>query len=378
MSMKQRVDTGFSSAPGRPASLFATPGRIAILRALPGLGDLLCAVPAWRALRAAYPQAHITLIGLKATRPLVERFAGYIDDFLPFPGYPGLSPEPPTPSVLRRFVLGVQGRFDLALQMHGSGVISNDFIQLLGAKQATGFFLPGEYCPDPATFRPYPTHLSEGHRCLELVASLGIPSQGDRLEFPVQPADWAAFARLQAEHPWLQGNYVCLHPGASEDSKRWPVAYFAAVGAWLAEQGLSVVLTGTAGEKSLTRVVAHAMDRPVLDLAGRTPTGTLALLLQKARLLICNDTGVSHLAAAMRTPSVVIFSEPNLKRWAPLDGQRHLALGPSDNGNGYGRPVTTCATNQTTLRHAPQPFVTQTDVLDAAAMLLARLPTYAN
>ncbi len=71
------------------------PQSIAIVRSLPGLGDLLCAVPAWRSLRAALPEAQITLIGLPSARTFVERFSKYLDDLVEFPGYPGIPEVPP-------------------------------------------------------------------------------------------------------------------------------------------------------------------------------------------------------------------------------------------------------------------------------------------
>jgi ADP-heptose:LPS heptosyltransferase len=80
------------------------------------------------------------------------------------------------------------------------------------------------------------------------------------------------------------------------------------------------------GERALTERVAHAMSTRAIDLAGRTDLGALAALLADARLLIANDTGVSHLAAALGVPSVVVFTSSDCARWAPLDLRRHRTV----------------------------------------------------
>ena len=86
------------------------------------------------------------------------------------------------------------------------------------------------------------------------------------------------------------------------------------------------MLTGTAAEAELTRAVARESEVPLLDLAGRTGLGALAALLQGACLLVSNDTGVSHVAAALRVPSVIISTGDNPERWAPIDVRRHRVL----------------------------------------------------
>src|SRR5215217_3057777 len=90
---------------------------IAIVRARVGLGDLLCTVPALRALRAAKPGAHITLVGFAETAPTVERLG--VDDLLPLPGWPGIPERPVRRPALETFVAEARfRRFDLAIQMY--------------------------------------------------------------------------------------------------------------------------------------------------------------------------------------------------------------------------------------------------------------------
>lgn len=303
------------------------PQRMVIVRALPGLGDMLCAVPAWRALRAALPSAHLTLIGLPNTTWIASRFAQYIDRVVVMPGFPGLADQPLAVEKVPAFLAAMQHeRFDLALQMHGSGTTSNVLTMLLGASMTAGFAAPGHYRPDPQRFIPYDQHEHEVWRQLRLIESLGVPLQGDWLEFPITPADRQALHAVDGTQVLHNGEYVCIHSGASTPARRWAPQHFAAVADALAKQGLRVVLTGGAAELELAAAVTYAMHALALNLAGRTELGALAALLSGARLVVCNDTGVSHLAAALRVPSVVIFQEDARRQWAPLDRQRHRSL----------------------------------------------------
>jgi ADP-heptose:LPS heptosyltransferase len=343
--------------------------RIVIVRALPGLGDLLCIVPACRALRAALPSAHVTLVGLPWAESFVARFARYFDALLEFPGYPGIAERPPAVAELPPFLTAAQARrFDLALQMHGSGTTSNPFTVLLGARHTAGFFVPGQYCPDGARFLPYVPEESEVQRYLRLLGHLGIPAQGEELEFPVSAEDRSELRRVDEARALQPGTYVCLHPGAKDVARRWPPEYFAATADALARQGLQVVLTGTAAEAGVTRAVARAMRAPVIDLAGRTNLGALAALLQGARLLICNDTGVSHLAAALRLPSVVVFITSDPARWAPLDRGLHRIVDYGKRPAGAGQKGRT--THARSFRASGAATVPAGDVLVEAQNLL--------
>ena len=310
--------------PGMPAPAEA-PRKLAVFRALQ-LGDMLCAVPALRALRAAAPHARITLIGLPWATAFVKRFSHYLDDLLVFPGFPGFPEQPAHLNAMPHFLAEAQRRrFSLAIQLHGSGGLSNALTVLLGAERNAGCYLKGQYCPDPARFMQWDDEEHEVLRPLRLMRFLGVEPQGEHLEFPLTDADFRSLQRCHMHLP-PPGSYVCIHPGARLPSRRWQPRRFAEVADRLAIQGWKVVLTGSPGEAELVRAVQDAMRMPALDLCGRTELGALAALIAQARLVVSNDTGVSHIAAALATPSVVVCCGSDPQRWAPLDGGRHRVI----------------------------------------------------
>ena len=303
------------------------PRRIVILRALQ-LGDLLCAVPSFRAIRSAWPEAEIVLVGLPWARAFVERFAMYLDGFREFPGYPGLPEMTPDLARIPEFFAAIQAEsFDLAIQLHGSGAFVNEIVARFQARRCAGFRKPpAGSATDPELFIPWPEQGLEINRLLSLVESLGVPLKGDHLEFPVRTADRETLRAIAGVADATSGAYICVHPGASVPERRWPPESFAIVADALADRGFQIVLTGTAAEADLTRVVAQRLQHPALDLAGRTDLGTLAALIDGARLMISNDTGVAHLAVARKVPSVILSTGDNPARWAPIDTARHRVL----------------------------------------------------
>lgn len=298
---------------------------IAVFRALQ-LGDLLCAVPALRALRRAAPQAHITFIGLPWAKNFVERFSEYVDEHMSFPGFPGLPETTPNLDRIPGFFNSAQRQeFDLVIQMHDNGALTNTITSALGAKHNAGFYVPGENCPDPNYFAPWSENEHEVLRFLRLMKFLGIESQGEGLEFPLLDADYHSLLGAGIALP-APGTYACIHPGARLPSRRWSPQRFAQVADGLAAQGLQIVLTGSAEERDITNAVLRSMHAPAIDMTGRTDLGALAALVAQARLVVCNDTGMSHIAAGVATPSVVVCSGADPVRWAPLDRRRHHLL----------------------------------------------------
>ena len=298
---------------------------LAVFRALQ-LGDMLCAIPALRALRAALPQTRITLVGLPWAAQFAARFPRYIDEFIAFPGHEAFPEQPVKHGQLPAFYMDMRARrFDMALQMHGSGEYSNNVTRAFGARALAGY--GDSKRAGREQFYPYPEGGAEPLRLLDLVALLGAPADGDHLEFPITDADERELAASGLADGLTPGEYVCIHPGARDPDKCWHPARFAQVADQIAgEFDVRIVLTGSASEAPLTAAVASRMRYKALDAAAPISIGAMAALMSRARLLIANDTGVSHIAAGLRLNSVIIFSKADIRRWAPLDKQRHRCL----------------------------------------------------
>jgi ADP-heptose:LPS heptosyltransferase len=297
--------------------------KIAIFRALQ-LGDMLCAIPAVRSLRMAYPDAEITLLGLPWAESFTKRFDKYFDKFIHFPGYPGLPEQDFDAENFFSFLQKMQDeQFDLLLQMQGNGTVVNELMFHFKAKNTAGFYNEESYVSSPF-FMHYPNEGSEIKRHLALIEHLGIPSQGNNLEFPITKKDQEDFNNLLV-YPGKK-KYVCVHPGSRGRWRQWPPEYFAMLADHCAENGYVVVVTGTSNETDITREMIKCMHHPSIDLTAATNLGALAILVRDAHLLISNCTGVSHLAAATKTQSIIISMDGEPERWGPLNKKLHKII----------------------------------------------------
>ncbi len=298
--------------------------KIAVFRALQ-LGDLLCSIPAMRSLRHAYPKAHITLISLPWAKSFAERFSAYFNSYISFPGYPGLPGQKVVAKGILSFLSFLQNqKFDLALQLQGNGSCVNPLIELFGTKNIAGYYKEGNYCPDKQLFIPYPDRGSEIERHLLLMQHLNINTKGSYLEFPLSDKDHYEFEKLNLPVKFKQ--YVCIHPGSRRPLCRWPAHYFASLADKCTEMGYVAVITGTKEERPLANEIMACMKYKAINVADKTTLGAVAVMIKNARMLICNCTGVSHLAAAFKTPSIVININAEPERWAPVNTSIHKTI----------------------------------------------------
>ncbi len=277
-------------------------GTVLVLRAL-GLGDLLTAVPALRGLRAlaAGSGDRLVLAAPAGLAPLAL-LTGAVDEVRPADGLaapPGLPAAGPPPA--------------LAVNLHGRGPQSTRALLGLGPGRLWAYAHPE--LPEVAG----PAWRDGEHevaRWCRLLAAYGVAADPADLDLPAPP------------DPGPAPGAVVLHPGAAAGSRRWPAGRFAAVAAGLRRAGHPVVVTGSAAERPLaTAVAVRAGLPPAAVLAGRTDLLGLAALVAGARLVVCGDTGLGHLATAYRTPSVLLFGPTPAEEWGPpADRPQHVVL----------------------------------------------------
>jgi ADP-heptose:LPS heptosyltransferase len=268
--------------------------RLLMLRAL-GLGDFLTAVPAYRALRAAFP-GHETVLAAPAVLAPLAALTGAVDRVLPVGELEPVPWSGPAP--------------DVAVDLHGNGPASHRLVERLHARRT--LLYASEQAPDVEGPWWDPGE-HEVVRWCRLLRWYGIPADPADLKLAVPPESS------------LPAGAVVVHPGAASGSRRWPADRFAAVVRALARDGHRVIVTGGPAEDALRRSVAAGAGLPADAVPG---TGLLELagLVASARLVISNDTGVSHLATAYGTPSVTLFGPVSPFLWGPPPGPRHVAL----------------------------------------------------
>jgi ADP-heptose:LPS heptosyltransferase len=270
-----------------------------VLRAL-GLGDGLTAVPALRGLRRLAGDRELVLACAHPVAGLL-RAHGVVDAVLPTSG---LDDEPPGTLFRRR-----TGRRHVAVNLHDRGPLSHRLLQA-GEPDALVAFACRESGVSGPLWRPDEHEVS---RWCRLVTWAGGPCGG---------------GDLLLGDPGDRSGPVVVHPGAARRSRRWPPERWAAVARALAADGHDVVVTGSgpAGRRAAAAVVAGAGLPAAADLGGRLDLPALADLVRWAPLVLCGDTGVSHLATAWGTPSVTLFGPTSPRLWGPPATGPHVAL----------------------------------------------------
>lgn len=284
------------------------------------LGDVVHALPALQALRHRWPAAEIHWLVKHEWAGLLERAEGLDHIWRIERGWRGW---PAAVSQLRA------ARFDLVLDLQGllrSGVTA----RLTGCRRRIGFADAREGSPLFYTERvQVPTaDMHAVDRYLVLSARAGAPVP-DKLEFRLCPTsdDRDQVSAMLRRHGLAPGTpWIAMNPAARWLTKRWPSESFAQVADEIHTMGLArVVLIGSEIDRPAADAVKNAMRTAPLDLTGATGLQLLPALLASSALLVTNDSGPMHVAAAMGTPVVALFGPTSAVRTGPY-GAGHTVL----------------------------------------------------
>jgi lipopolysaccharide heptosyltransferase II len=284
---------------------------------LDNLGDVLMTTPALRALKTLPGAPRLTLLGSgagAAIAPLVPE----IDEVIRWEAPWMKASAPVAPAAAQEGIAGLARRgFDAAVifTVYSQSPLPAALCCLLAGIprrlahcRENPYQLLTHWIPE---CEPERRIRHEVRRQLDLVAAVGACADDERLSLRLDPAARARAERWIAELALPEGGWAAIHPGASAPSRRYPPERFAAVADGLAGAGIPVVFLGGADERALVEQVRAAMASRAPSLVGRTDLATLAALLARAPVLVANNSGPAHLAAAVGTPIVSLYALTN-------------------------------------------------------------------
>jgi lipopolysaccharide heptosyltransferase II len=282
------------------------------------LGDVLMCTPALRALKQAGSARHITLM-TSGSGAAVAPFIPEVDDVLVY-GAPWMKIAcPHDPSLDLEMIETLRARrFDAAVifTTYSQSALPAAMLCYLARIplrlahcHENPYQLLTDWIPDP---EPQQTIRHEVQRQLDLAASTGARATDERLSFRVPESD-LAWARTQLEQSGIDAArpWIVLHPGATAASRRYPPQHWRSVTQELQQRfGWPLVLTGDVEEAELVEQIRSGIAG-THSFAGRLDLGKLAALITLAPVMISNNTGPAHLAAAVGTPLVELYALTN-------------------------------------------------------------------
>lgn len=276
-----------------------------------GIGDFVSSLPALQRVRSNLPESEIVLVGNPLWLPLVPAFTG-VDEALSMDDLPlhaGFRSDLPEDHPLSLFLAG----FHLILSWFGDRE---------GGWQET----LRKACPGKVLVCPYHrVHAYEGHVSdyyLQTLKGLGLTGgAGNRMgkEPPGISPDRVLLGSQEGQGgSRREGRFLCIHPGSGSERKNWPKEGFlkVALGAFRRWDLPSAVLIGPAEEGQ--RRFWNEASGPHLSVNRGLPILEASRLLCRASLYVGNDSGITHLAAALGVPVVALFGPTDPHRWAPL------------------------------------------------------------
>jgi lipopolysaccharide heptosyltransferase I len=281
--------------------------RIALIKPS-ALGDIIHSLPVLTAIRRRYPEASITWVVNRSYEPLLHGHP-HLSDTLAFDRASTRSGLPAVLKTYNRFLqLLRQRRFDLVIDLQGllrSGVMTG----ATGAPRRVGLHTSREgatWFYTDVIHVPNAQSIHAVDRYWQAAEALGVGDTPKTFHVPVPSAEreWVSRALRDCPRPWL-----AIGPGSRWETKRWPPDHFAELARRAqVDFGVTIILIGSRDERHLSEQVARQLPRFACDFTGQTSLPRLAALLAMSDLMLANDTGPLHLAAALGRPVLAPYT----------------------------------------------------------------------
>ena len=290
-----------------------------VLRAL-ALGDLLTAIPALRALKRAFPSHRRILTCPRWLVPLAQLIDA-ADEFIEGANFAdegegqhemqyriptGLQARIKLEKAQLNGLIGISEKPNIAVNLRGVRIATYKVLLDLKPRRFIGFY--NQDVPETAESPIWQPNEHEVVRWCRLLQENGIPADPFDLHFT--PPD--------CNIPNYVKGATIIHPGAGSPARYWPIERWTDIARCEKERGNRVILTGGPHEVEMASKVAAISKLPKDAIfAGRTDILELATFCGAAKKIICPDTGLTHLAVAVGTPSVSLFGPMPPSRWGP-------------------------------------------------------------
>ena len=285
--------------------------RVLVIR-LRSIGDTVLATPSLFALKRFLPHAQIDILVEDWVAPLLANHP-HVDNVI----------ELKRGGVTKRMNVAREIRslgYDVVYNLHG-GTTATFLARATGARYRVGF-KTYQYANLHTVLAPSPlllwgqqkTHSVEQQ--LALLGWTGVPvSDRPRTRLGIAPEAAGSVIRHLAVAGLADRKIALLHPAAAFATKRWAAKNFARVAEYLAERGYAPVAIAARHEAQIVDELVNEASAPILTLDLSLPE--VSALASRSQIFVGNDSGIAHIAAAVGTPSVVIFGSSNIAHWRP-------------------------------------------------------------
>ena len=295
--------------------------RVLVVR-LRSIGDTVLTTPSLDSLRRFLPDAQIDILLEDWVAPVLDGFDA-VDNVLAFK-------KDDLAARLKMSLQIRQNKYDAVFNLHG-GTTAGFFVRASSAKYRIGY--------DFYRYKRFHTHLFPISDCINFWQTDKLHSAEQMLGLlglagvPVKDKPKSRLVVTETAQKLLEekfnaktqrrkdakdffNSFALIHPVAAFDTKQWATENFARVAEFLSEKGLPIVAVATKKEREVLENLKKISNAPIVTFDDLT-LPEITALASRAKIFVGNDSGIAHIAAAVQTPSVVIFGSSNRTHWRP-------------------------------------------------------------